>query len=373
MALLVGSPARDAIISNFPPADQRGVTRPQGPAADIGAFEADFVGGTAPAIVTQPMGQTVRAGTNIIFTVGASGTKPFYYQWRKDGNPIDGATSSALNLLNVQSTNAGSYSALVTNAFGNATSLGATLIVDSTPIILAQPASVVVSDGAVTNFTVVADGPSLTYQWWHESVPVPGGTAATLNIPSNSPSAQGSYFVIVSNFVMAVTSTDATLSFDSSTLNIQVAPKDATVETGYPVTFTVVAGGIPPFAYQWEFSGQPISGATSSNYTISAVTTNFAGTYNVVVTNAYRVVSSPTARLTVTSGAIPPFLVPARFGQTLTLTFNAQAGRTYRLLSSTNFTNWSAIATNTPLSAGAVQFVEPIVAGAPAYFRVVTP
>jgi hypothetical protein len=122
MALLVGSPARDAIISSFPSTDQRGVARPQGPAADIGAFEADFVGGTAPAIVTQPIPQTVRAGTNITFTVGASGTQPLDYQWRKDGNLIDGATSPVLSLLNVEATDAATYSALVTNAFGNATS-----------------------------------------------------------------------------------------------------------------------------------------------------------------------------------------------------------------------------------------------------------
>lgn len=68
-----------------------------------------------------------------------------------------------------------------------------------------------------------------------------------------------------------------------------------------------------------------------------------------------------------------PFLVPARVGQSLTLTFNAQAGRPYRLLSSTKFTNWSSIATNTALSAGPLQFVEPIVAGPPVYYRVVTP
>lgn len=39
-ALLAGSPALDAgNNSNCPPTDQRGVTRPQGPACDIGAFE----------------------------------------------------------------------------------------------------------------------------------------------------------------------------------------------------------------------------------------------------------------------------------------------------------------------------------------------
>jgi len=47
MALLAGSPARDAIPSGFPPTDQRGVIRPQGPAADIGAVEADFISASA--------------------------------------------------------------------------------------------------------------------------------------------------------------------------------------------------------------------------------------------------------------------------------------------------------------------------------------
>src|SRR5262245_17207002 len=144
MSLLVGSPARDAISTGFPGMDQRGVARPQGPAADIGAFEADFFS-APPSVVTQPIPQNVRAGTNVIFTVGASGTGPLYYQWRQDGNPIAGATSSVLILLNVQAINAGTYSALVTNALGNATSQGAALIIDSTPMILGQPVSVVVS------------------------------------------------------------------------------------------------------------------------------------------------------------------------------------------------------------------------------------
>jgi hypothetical protein len=44
IALLPGSPARDAIASGFPLTDQRGLARPQGPAADMGAFEAAPLG-----------------------------------------------------------------------------------------------------------------------------------------------------------------------------------------------------------------------------------------------------------------------------------------------------------------------------------------
>jgi len=92
---------RDAIPSGFPPTDQRGVTRPQGTAADIGAFEADFIS-AAPAIVAQPQGTTVRAGTNYTLTVGASGTQPLFYQWLKYSNAIAGATSPTLALTNLQ-------------------------------------------------------------------------------------------------------------------------------------------------------------------------------------------------------------------------------------------------------------------------------
>jgi hypothetical protein len=85
MALLVGSPARDAIISGFPPVDQRGVTRPQGTAADIGAFEADFVGnGTVPPLLVP-----TRLGQYLTITLNAQSGRTYrllsstnLYTWR---------------------------------------------------------------------------------------------------------------------------------------------------------------------------------------------------------------------------------------------------------------------------------------------------
>lgn len=49
-ALLPGSPAIDAAALACPAADQRGVTRPQGPRCDIGAFEAVYDGAGAPIL-----------------------------------------------------------------------------------------------------------------------------------------------------------------------------------------------------------------------------------------------------------------------------------------------------------------------------------
>ena len=372
MALLVGSLARDAIPTNFPPVDQRGVSRPQGAQADIGAFEAGYIA-SGPSFVVQPTGGVVRAGTNFTFNAAASGTPPIAYQWRKNGNPVTGATMTSLILTNVQAADAGTYSLFATNSAGTALSDGAVLSVDSYPRILADPASVTVSPGAATNFTVVADGPALSYQWFHDNLPIASGTSSTLNIPDAEAGAQGSYFVSVSNFSGSVTSQPATLSFDSSALSIVVQPKDQTIEIGYPATFKVVASGIPTLLYQWEKDSVLIPGATASTFTIQSVQTNDAAGYSVIITNDYRSVTSVIAHLTTRPGAIPPMLIPSLAGSNFVITFNVETGRSYRLLFSSNLSVWSPVATNLALTAGPIQFLRPTSPARYGFYRVVTP
>ena len=110
MALLAGSPALDAVPSGFPPVDQRGVSRPQGAWADIGAFEAIATSPFGPVIVTQPQGESVHWGTNVTLDVVGRATAPLAYQWFKDGAAIAGATNSSLTLTNVGAASAGAYS-----------------------------------------------------------------------------------------------------------------------------------------------------------------------------------------------------------------------------------------------------------------------
>ncbi len=83
----------------------------------------------APTVVQQPQAQNVPAGSNVSFTVGVTGSPEPSYQWRKNGVNISGQTGPWLYLPNVQSANAGTYSVVVTNASGSATSTGATLTV----------------------------------------------------------------------------------------------------------------------------------------------------------------------------------------------------------------------------------------------------
>ncbi len=87
--------------------------------------------GTAPFITTQPTNQTATVGGSASFSVVAGGTSPLTYQWRFQGNRINGATNSVLNLNNVQLSNGGNYSVAVSNAFGTVLSSNALLTVTS--------------------------------------------------------------------------------------------------------------------------------------------------------------------------------------------------------------------------------------------------
>ncbi|HUG09429.1 MAG TPA: immunoglobulin domain-containing protein, partial [Opitutaceae bacterium] len=89
-----------------------------------------------PAITSHPTSLTAVLGSDVAFSVTASGTNPLSFQWRLNGGNITGATSATLTLTNVHAGNAGTYTCVVTNVAGSATSDPATLTLDSTPRII---------------------------------------------------------------------------------------------------------------------------------------------------------------------------------------------------------------------------------------------
>ena len=75
-----------------------------------------------PIITNVLQSQTVFAGSNVVFSVGASGSTPLRYYWLFQNQPLPGQTNAVLTLTNVTSTNAGLYSVIVSNYVGAATS-----------------------------------------------------------------------------------------------------------------------------------------------------------------------------------------------------------------------------------------------------------
>ncbi|HUG11881.1 MAG TPA: immunoglobulin domain-containing protein [Opitutaceae bacterium] len=105
-------------------------------AGSVTSNAATLTVNTPPALLSHPVSRTAVLGSDVTFSVTASGTNPLAFQWRRDGASIAGATSATLALANVQAANAGAYACVVTNVAGSATSNPATLTIDSTPRII---------------------------------------------------------------------------------------------------------------------------------------------------------------------------------------------------------------------------------------------
>jgi len=105
----------------------------------------------APHITAQPTSQTVTAGQTATFAVGVSGTTPLYYQWKKNGSPIAGATSPTYSTAAMSASDSGSqFSVAVSNTVGSADSGAATLTVMPATTLLLNASVSTLNFGSVT-------------------------------------------------------------------------------------------------------------------------------------------------------------------------------------------------------------------------------
>jgi len=83
----------------------------------------------SPIIVTPPRSQTVLAGSTVELAVVACGAAPLVYQWFFNGNAMAEATNSILDFTDIQGSQAGAYTVVITNTYGSVTNSAATLMV----------------------------------------------------------------------------------------------------------------------------------------------------------------------------------------------------------------------------------------------------
>ncbi len=96
---------------------------------DMGAYGGPGPCSLTPRILVQPQNVVTCLGQSPTFVVEADGSAPLSFQWRFNGNLLNGATSKSLPLVNVSTNDAGSYSVDVFNEFGRLTSDPASLLV----------------------------------------------------------------------------------------------------------------------------------------------------------------------------------------------------------------------------------------------------
>ena len=133
-----------------------------------------------------------------------------------------------------------------------------------------------------------------------------GPTLALTLVTSNN---AGNYDVVVTGPLGSVTSSAAALAvlFPPS---LSQQPKGQTIGFGENASFSLSASGTLPLSYQWYFDSTPLTGQTNRDLQVSSAGFAAAGSYDVVVENAYGSLTSSPVALLVGGNA---FLDPSYF------------------------------------------------------------
>ncbi|MBI2924745.1 MAG: immunoglobulin domain-containing protein [Verrucomicrobia bacterium] len=194
---------------------------------------------------------------------------------------------------------AGDYTCVVSNPYGQVTSATATLAVHEKTAILTQPQNQTATIGDTVVFSVVAKGtPAPTYQWKFNGAALAGETSADLVLSNVQFSQAGKYRVRVTNPYGAVDSVEVTLSLTGAP-EITVQPQSLSAMAGTDVVLKVTAIGKPAPGYQWARNGVPLGGATGASLSLKGVQPDDAGEYTVTVFNVLGAVVGEPATLTV--------------------------------------------------------------------------
>src|SRR5207253_1396691 len=149
------------------------------------------------------------------------------------GANIADATDSSYSRNNLQSSDAGNYSVVVSNVAGSVTSSDAALTVNVPPAITGQPQSLTVNQGGTASFSVTATGTTpLSYRWRFKGVAISGATGTSYTRANAQFVHAGAYSVVVANAAGNVTSPDATLTVFGSGVDVFRIDGSALLQSG---------------------------------------------------------------------------------------------------------------------------------------------
>ena len=170
-------------------------------ALDIGAYESQY---GLPVITRQPLNQVACVGDTVILIIETQFQS--YYQWQKDGKDIPGATANELNTDSITQVADGNYQCIVSNSFGSVASVPVYVVARSAPEITIQPEDTWAVEGERTILSANSTGtPPIHYQWFKETMELPGKRYPELWIFDTGPNIEGEYHCQVSNACGSVT------------------------------------------------------------------------------------------------------------------------------------------------------------------------
>ena len=252
-------------------------------------------------------------------SLAATGTPALAYQWLLNGTNLSGATTNSYSQAPATVGQSGSYSCVVTNAYGSVTSAVVSVLITNAvfaPAITVQPVGVTNSTVAGFTLSLTATGtPALAYQWLLNGTNLSGATTNSYSQAPATVGQSGSYSCVVTNAYGSVTSAVVSVLITNAVFApaITVQPVGVTNSTVAGFTLSLTATGTPALAYQWLLNGTNLSGATTNSYSQVPATVGQSGSYSCVVTNAYGSVTSAVVSVLITNAVYSR--PPSRFSR----------------------------------------------------------
>ncbi len=336
-----------------------------------------------PAIASQPANQTAIAGSNVTFTVTASGTAPLVYQWSFHSTNLVNETNATLTLNNVLLVNAGPYSVAVTNVAGSITSAVATLTVLVPPmnIAIVPMQTNFVLAGNPAGFLVSAEGTDLTFRWYMNSnLALVQGMGVAFTNPMVTCTNDGDYYnVVVSNSLNTATSapcyvlvTDTNIPVFSPELSMMVT--NMAKGSNFTVTVSMANNCNQPM-FQWYFnSTNRLHVQVAKTLTLTNLSLADTGIYSLAVSNQNGI--SPTGMvlaLTVNYAIFSPVFTNL-VGTTNSLSVETEPGRAYwmEVRNNLNRGSWQVIYPGITNVSGAQQLLDTNAASQSRFYRIGT-
>ena len=239
-------------------------------------------GNVAPSNVIAPVisGSTslgsVLSTTNGTWS-GVPATFSYTYQWKRNGSPISGATSSTYTTVVADSLANITCDVTASNGVAPDATAGSNTLTmaNYTPVITVNPvisgSTSLGSTLTTTNGTWTNSPTTFTYQWFRGASPISGATNSTYVTVVADSTASITCQVTASNGLTSSPATSNALVMANYTPANTVAPSvTGTAVVGQTLSTTNGTWTNSPtsYTYQWYRGATLISGATSSTYTL---------------------------------------------------------------------------------------------------------
>jgi alpha-tubulin suppressor-like RCC1 family protein len=140
----------------------------------------------------------------VTFSANTIGQGPFSFQWQLDGTNLTAATNADFTLTSAQLDEAGVYSVIASNTFGEVTN-SVSLTVAPTIVTSAPQNQIVIPSGTATFSIGLEAIIPVSYQWQFDGTTLAGATSNSLTITNAQYDQAGSYSVIYKDSFETVT------------------------------------------------------------------------------------------------------------------------------------------------------------------------